>query len=80
MEKIAPYRKAIASFLVGLAAFLGVVLPILTDGGVSNSDVIATILAFAGWLGGTAAVYQVPNQVTAGNIKENIEEGLGKRS
>ena len=55
-------RKAIASFLVGLGGFLAVTLPLVTDGNISNSDIIAIIGALTAWLGGTAAVYQVPNE------------------
>lgn len=62
MNKLAEYRKALAAFLVGLAGFLSVVLPILTDGFISNGDVIASLGALAAWIGGTAAVYQVPNE------------------
>ncbi len=54
-------RKAAASFLVGLAGFLLVVLPLVTDGDISNADIVAMIAALASWLGGTAAVYTVPN-------------------
>jgi hypothetical protein len=54
-------RKAAAQFLVGLAAFLIIVLPLVTDGNVSDKDIIAVIGALAAWLGGTAVVYQTPN-------------------
>lgn len=78
MEKLAPYRKAAASFLIGLATFLGVVLPLLTDGVVTEQDIVAVILALAGWLGGTAVVYQVPNQVTANSVKESVKQDVRK--
>lgn len=64
MKKFPTIRKAIASFLVGLGGFLTVALPLLTDGNVSNTDVIAVVGALAAWFGGTAAVYQVPNEPT----------------
>lgn len=79
MNKLAEYRKTIAAFLVGLAAFLGVVLPLLTDGLVTNQDVIAVILAFAGWLGGTAAVYQVPNATPIERVVDDVKS-MGKRA
>lgn len=61
IEKITQYNKAIAAFLVGLAGFLTISLPLVTDGNVSNGDIVAVIGALATWLGGTGAVYQIPN-------------------
>lgn len=55
-------RKAVASFLVGMGGFLIVALPLLTDGNVTNPDIIATIAALATWIGGTVVVFQVPNE------------------
>lgn len=59
--KFSEIRKAVAAFLVGLAGFLGSVLALLTDGNISNADIIATVVALAAWFGGTYAVYQTPN-------------------
>jgi|GEM_PF-6156841 len=61
MKNFGTYRKAAASFLVGLAGFIGIVAPLLTDGKVTNGDIVAVIMSLAAWLGGTAAVYQTPN-------------------
>jgi hypothetical protein len=66
--KFAEIRKAVAAFLVGLAGFLTVSLPLLTDGQVTNTDIVATVAALAAWLGSTAAVYQTPN-ATKGELK-----------
>ena len=66
MDKLSQYRKAVAAFLVGLAAFLAIALPLLTDGVVTNADIVAVIGALAGWIGGTVAVERVPNEPYTG--------------
>lgn len=65
MNNLPTYRKAVAAFIVGLGAFLAVILPLLQDG-ISTTDIIAIAGALAGWLGGTGAVYQTPNEPVEG--------------
>ncbi|MCA1565815.1 MAG: hypothetical protein LC803_09295 [Acidobacteria bacterium] len=61
MDKLPEYRKAVAAFLVGMAGFLTVTLPLVTDGVVTNNDIVAVLGALAAWVGGTVAVERVPN-------------------
>lgn len=55
------YRKAIASFIVGLAGVAAVVWPLISDGKVSVQDTIAIVSSVATWLAGTGAVYGFSN-------------------
>lgn len=60
------YRKALAAFIAGLAGFLAVAYPLISDGRVSVSDIIAISGAFAAWLGSAGAVYSIPNDKNLG--------------
>lgn len=61
VTKFSQMRKAVAAFLVGLAGFLIVALPLITDGNITNADIVAVVGSLGTWLGGTGAVYQVTN-------------------
>lgn len=60
--KLSEIRKAVASFLAGLAVFLGATLILVTDGSVTSADIIAIVVALGGWAGGTASVFTVKNE------------------
>lgn len=62
LKKLPEVAKAVGAFMVGLSAFAGVVIPLVSDGNVSPLDAVAIMAAFGGWIGGTYTVYQVPNK------------------
>lgn len=53
--KVSSFAKAVVAFIAGAAVFI---LGLVTDGDWNLQDTIALI----GWIGGTGAVYQTPNQ------------------
>lgn len=62
LQKLAPYAKSAAAFLVGLASFLVVLSTAIADGTVTTDEVITVCTSLAAWLGGTATVFQIPNK------------------
>lgn len=62
LEKLAPYAKAAAAFLVGLGSFMVVLGTAVADSKVTTDEVVLIFTALTAWLGSTGAVYQVPNK------------------
>lgn len=62
LKKLAPYAKAVAAFLVGLASFLVVLSTAVADGKVDQQEIVTLVSSLAAWLGGTGAVYQTKNK------------------
>lgn len=62
VTKLAPYAKAVAAFIAGLASFAATVAAVMADGTVTAEELVIVLTALATWLGGTGAVYQVRNQ------------------
>lgn len=61
ITKLAPYAKAVGSFIVGLAAFATVVIATLADNHISASEAVTIVAALGSWLGSTGVVYQLAN-------------------
>lgn len=62
MEKLRPYTKAIVAFAVGCLQVASVIVMLNADGKLSAEDVNAVIGAVILAIGGTGAVYQLPNK------------------
>lgn len=62
VERLAPYMKAIAAFVVGLGQFLVILSTVVSDGIVTPDEAITIVTSLAGWLGVTGVVYQVRNK------------------
>jgi hypothetical protein len=62
IEKLAPYAKAVAAFLIGLGSFLVILGTAVADSKVTTDEAVMLFSALTAWLGGTAGVYQVKNK------------------
>lgn len=62
LEKYKPYTKAIVAFVVGCLQVLSLFITLTSDGILSAEDQVAIIGAVILALGGTGAVYQLPNK------------------
>lgn len=62
LSKLRPYTKTIVAFLVGSLQVLSLYVTLSTDGKLSPEDLNAMIYAVIIALGGTGAVYQLPNK------------------
>lgn len=62
MNKLRPYTKTIVAFLVGILQVLSLYVTLNADGKFSPEDVNAIITSVIIALGGTGAVYQLPNK------------------
>lgn len=66
IEKLAPYAKAVAAFLVGLGQFAVILSTVVADSTVTADETITLFTSLIGWLGGAGAVYQVRNKKVKG--------------
>jgi hypothetical protein len=62
VEKLAPYAKAATAFVVGLGGFLTILSTAMADGIMDAQEVTSVLTSLVTWLGGTFAVFQVPNK------------------
>lgn len=62
VKKMQPYTKAFVAFVVGMLQILSLFVTLNADGRLSPEDINAIIAAMIIALGGTGAVYQLPNK------------------
>lgn len=62
MKEMAPYWKAVTAFIVGCLQVLALYVTLSADGKITPEDFNAIIATVILALGGTGAVYQVPNK------------------
>lgn len=62
LKKAQPYTKAFVAFVVGLLQITSLSIVLNADGKLSPEDINAIIAAVIIALGGTGAVYQLPNK------------------
>jgi hypothetical protein len=62
VDKLAPYAKAASAFVVGLGGFLTILSTCMADNIVTTEEAVSILTSLVTWLGGTFAVFQVPNK------------------